>query len=489
MYSGIKLFMLPHMRAKQFIPKYCEFTSKDIVLFAVLKTKTIAHLIYDSNKSLIKEIFVEPEFRKMNIGKVLVSNILLFNPNLEAIDCDFFYKIGFHKLNDKVIPDVQKLDLVESRYIIKYHNLWYNSYTGVIINIKRNEIAIYKDELFNKGFLIPIQSDYEVIFEYNLKKTQIELPNSATIVLTDACNLSCSYCFEKNKSKQIIDDNQSLIRIWEKISSRIQNNFRLNFFGGEPLLNPNAIYFFVNQLRVYSKVNNLKYNLGMITNGTLITDSFVSFFKSDEFEHIQITLDGPKLVHDKIRGFFDKILFNSKKLLKITKWLGIRINITIYNYDSIKELLQYLDKFYSLDEKKKINLSFGFVYDPQIKLHVSKKQYNTLLKYIIQNDFFGFYFFKQPKNRIFICSASINLPSWFALDNSEYICEHLVGNTTSLVIDHTIYFAKECLNCKYYPICGGPCWMASKNKEPKYPKCIFISESVKNYVNKYKENV
>jgi uncharacterized protein len=477
--------MLPYSRAKQFASQNSNFTSQDMVIFAVLKTQTIGYLIYDVVNSKIKDIFVEPEFRQMNIGKYLISNILLFNPNLQGIDCEFFYAAGFYKKDEKILVDVNKLDLIESPYIVKYNTFWYNTFTGAIIQIKKNEIGNCKLELFKLGFLIPVQSDYSVIFEYFLKDVKSKLPNSATIVVTDACNLSCSYCFEKNKSRTIINDRNILNNTWEKIVPRIKSNFRLNFFGGEPLLNQDAIFYFTNKLRDYSIKQNINYKLGMITNGTLVTETFLSFFNDDEFEHIQITLDGIKELHDVVRGGFDKILLNSKKLLRISKCLGIRINITKNNYDTIKDLLLYLNNYFLKTEKKKITLSLGFVYDPDAHIHISSKKYSTILKYIIKNNFFGFNFFKMPKNKIFICSASTNNSAWFSLDNSEFICEHLVGNNNLIVSDYDIYYSTKCVLCQYYPVCGGPCWMADKNKEPIKYKCALISESVKYYVNKY----
>ena len=71
------------------------------------------------------------------------------------------------------------------------------------------------------------------------------------LVVTRNCNLNCSYCFEGKKSNElmpILEQN----RIIDFIDSFRQNNYvfnheyvRVDFNGGEPLLNKEFIYSFV----------------------------------------------------------------------------------------------------------------------------------------------------------------------------------------------------------------------------------------------------
>ena len=67
---------------------------------------------------------------------------------------------------------------------------------------------------------------------------------AVTYVLTNQCNLRCSYCFEKDKKSEFMTKEEAL-----RISKEIDDNFRnvtlkenprafldIFFFGGEPML-------------------------------------------------------------------------------------------------------------------------------------------------------------------------------------------------------------------------------------------------------------
>ena len=113
------------------------------------------------------------------------------------------------------------------------------------------------------------------------------------LVISRDCNLDCNYCFEGKKSKdkmQLIYINQ----IIEFIDSYLKENFiytkdyvRIDFNGGEPLLNENFIFAFIN----HAKSINKTYNYSITTNGTLLSKKIISFIKENNI-NLQISLDG-----------------------------------------------------------------------------------------------------------------------------------------------------------------------------------------------------
>ncbi|WP_373468867.1 radical SAM protein [Acidianus infernus] len=84
-----------------------------------------------------------------------------------------------------------------------------------------------------------------------------------------------------------------------------------------------------------------------MTNGSLLTRHVFEELKSLGLTHVQITLDGPKEVHDKRRyfvggkGSYDIILKNLKEIRDEVN-VVLRVNIDVNNLDSFRDLLKDL---------------------------------------------------------------------------------------------------------------------------------------------------
>lgn len=142
--------------------------------------------------------------------------------------------------------------------------------------------------------------------------------NTAEVLITQKCNLNCSYCFEKIKTFKDID-------LEKTIEILTKNNTFYSFpitkfyiLGGEPLMNlpflVNLIEYVKNTSTISSaeKENYIKtITQGLTTNGILI-DKYVDILKKYKFS-LQISLDGPEDVNDACRvdfagkGHFKKI--------------------------------------------------------------------------------------------------------------------------------------------------------------------------------------
>lgn len=190
-------------------------------------------------------------------------------------------------------------------------------------------------------------------------------PYSASLIMTENCNLNCSYCFEKDKSDKMMNKDIAKKSIDFLISNAISENKKnidLMFFGGEPLLNIDVIDFIYEYAIVETKKNNIGISGNIITNGTIFNDkvkkTLTKFLNNTDFS-IQISIDGIKDVHDKNRvdfsgkGSFDKIKKNLKKFQKMTDKIIVHGCLTPetlkYHYKSYKyfrEKLGILDVWF-----------------------------------------------------------------------------------------------------------------------------------------------
>lgn len=118
------------------------------------------------------------------------------------------------------------------------------------------------------------------------------------IKVTDSCNFTCEYCHyaQKHLSSRLMTKEECFEIIQRCFEYNIRNHnkkMRVIFHGGEPLLQPISFYedmvIFENQL-VQTVPDFVFYN-SIQTNGYLINEQWVEFFKRSNFD-IGISIDG-----------------------------------------------------------------------------------------------------------------------------------------------------------------------------------------------------
>ena len=175
---------------------------------------------------------------------------------------------------------------------------------------------------------------------------------SIFLSMTASCNLNCSYCYqdarkELNVCNCYMNDNN-----WGKIIKYLKDSIQDNdikkltifLFGGEPMLDPVKLQEYVKEL----KALNTRVILVLITNGTMFNEINVEFFAKN-IDSIQITVDGPKRIHDKNRpyrsgeGTFDDIITNLKRLGEHNpNEITLRVNVDENSIESIYGFVDYV---------------------------------------------------------------------------------------------------------------------------------------------------
>lgn len=168
-------------------------------------------------------------------------------------------------------------------------------------------------------------------------------PQAVTMLLTNDCNLACSYCFESNKGKDYMPKEMALDILKDTYNQvdPMVGIFTLNMFGGEPLMNWDTFKAVCD----YVLENNLKIRITATTNLTLLTDEMIDYI--DELSiPVLVSVDGIKEVHDKHRcNSFDKVIENMKKLIDRDLGYLIEARMTVapdtakYMYESVKMLV------------------------------------------------------------------------------------------------------------------------------------------------------
>lgn len=98
-----------------------------------------------------------------------------------------------------------------------------------------------------------------------------------SIWVTSTCNMKCKYCYvEEMKDKQNFPI-ASVYRLMDFICNTYNNQrIKINFFGGEPLLNLKLIKLIVSEIEKHEEFEVSYY---MTTNGLLLDDETISYLK------------------------------------------------------------------------------------------------------------------------------------------------------------------------------------------------------------------
>lgn len=147
------------------------------------------------------------------------------------------------------------------------------------------------------------------------------LPTSASFLVTEDCNLRCTYCFEKHKPNHMTKEvaRKGLEYLSDNAIKNGDDHFHAMLFGGEPLLKPDIVEEILNYGLELGKKHNLTFTASMVTNATILTDEVKRIIKTYQRLaqlSVQLSVDGIKEVHDTYRvtrggkGSFDTIAKN-----------------------------------------------------------------------------------------------------------------------------------------------------------------------------------
>lgn len=174
------------------------------------------------------------------------------------------------------------------------------------------------------------------------------------LLVTDICNLACSYCYIKNnmpadhRSTQMTPNcaAQAILFFSRQLAlSGVQEPLVI-FYGGEPLLNMPALVAAIETIEKLENSGTLPHAVrtSVVTNGTLITPEKAHFFKSHDIS-VSVSIDGPEMLTTSLRLQGKDTLYNEVlNGFEILKNEGVELGISctlsdasIEQFDAILE--------------------------------------------------------------------------------------------------------------------------------------------------------
>ncbi|MCD9574465.1 radical SAM/SPASM domain-containing protein [Flavobacterium soyae] len=339
----------------------------------------------------------------------------------------------------------------------------------------------FYNHLQEKGFVISKDvNELEQVKSLVYEIDQADNGNFHVIINpTMNCNFKCWYCYEthiKDSKMGELEIKKTLNFITRVLNQPGLKQFSLSWFGGEPLL-----YFNKTVLPILEKVSALCKDKGVkmlsdfTTNGLLINQDLLDKCVKFGVKHMQITLDGHRERHNKVRfiskekGSYDEIIKNIKLSLKNGITITCRLNIS---KETLEDLNKIVDDFSDLDEaaRKFLNFSFNRVWQEKEDLHQAMIDAMTYFK---QNNF-NVTYNKDIDSVRDSCYADKRHQATINYNGEVFKCtarDFNSGNKEGDLQEEGMIEWNEkfdlrmnakfknppCLECKIMPICNGGC--------------------------------
>lgn len=174
-------------------------------------------------------------------------------------------------------------------------------------------VSLYNDKILFS------EDDYEK-FAQNSVSSPVK---AMCLIISQDCNMRCKYCFastgDYGKGRKLMSvetGKKALDFLIEKSEDR--KFLEVDFFGGEPMLNYEAVREIVEYGRKREKEANKVFRFTITTNGLMMNDEQLDFINR-EMKNVVLSIDGRKEVHDNMRplpngkGTYDRIVENFKR--------------------------------------------------------------------------------------------------------------------------------------------------------------------------------
>ncbi len=354
----------------------------------------------------------------------------------------------------------------------------------------------------------------------NIKKNRLTIPPHYIFILTYDCNLRCVYCYQdnirknrRNSGTQKRIEKTTVDNIFRALNELESNckvtpdySRRYGFYGGESLLavNKDIVEYIIKKAKGYGKSKFMA-----VTNACEL-EAYENLLGPDDISSIQVTLDGPKTIHDKNRagidgsGTFERISKNIMMALKHDVKVFLRANV---NKTNIHNLPALADEIISRgwDRYNNFSVYAGLIHEGNENI----ERQNTLTPKELLSYFSDciksnptLQIFRQPENiltdRIAKClkqgkslmglfkpaycgayggtyafDETGNFYSCLETDTSSHFMLGRIDETGNVFMNqenveswwkYSVTSNEVCRKCSYGLFCGGGCGMRAKEK-------------------------
>jgi len=347
---------------------------------------------------------------------------------------------------------------------------------------------------YTAGFAVASDLDEfrSVRYAFELTRKRRSAPQ-LTIAPTLACNFGCAYCFEDHVRGLMEREVQDgLINFVKEVMIQPEDTLSVSWFGGEPLMGMPVIRRLTKAFRGLvsdSRVAGITFHI--ITNGLLLRREVAKELLELGVSRLQITIDGPRRLHDKRRilkanggATFDAIVKNIGDLPEDFQ-VVVRVNVDRQNKDHLDGLFAELEELGLL---KKVTVNIARVEDFSGRVESSPSLLSSMefaaleVEWIMKAQAKGWpLHVSKPSPRLTgVCQVdSVNsfvvgptgelFKCWAELGNNGHVVGHLLKPETwkqlspTRLTERDPFDDTECRSCVVLPLCMGCCPLIRQN--------------------------
>lgn len=205
-------------------------------------------------------------------------------------------------------------------------------------------------------------------------------PYQLSIDITNKCNLRCLHCYNSSGSNCVIDDEMSdeeFLALIDDVASL--KPLSICLCGGEPLLRKSLL------LKAIRRLSDAGVNTAMVSNGMLLDAETAKQLKDAGLRQIQISLDGMKASHDRLRnmdGSFEKAVQAIKNVTELKLITGVAFVPTRWNIDEIEDVYELARQHGVTEVRIQYLMEIGRGNENKDSIGPTPAQYRKLLKKI-----------------------------------------------------------------------------------------------------------
>lgn len=331
-------------------------------------------------------------------------------------------------------------------------------------------------------------------------------------ILTNfTCNFKCIYCYSAAGRSSLQAEFGQIKPVIDYLfcSGKKQDNpYIINFSGGgEPLMSFDLIRQTVSYIEEVNQGKGYRYNVGLVTNGSLITPEIVDFLQSKGV-NMAVSFEILQRLQDKERGSYFRVAANIDMMLERGYPFGIRTTFTPESVSCMCEMVEEVAHRFPKLKKVVFDVvlspdlfptpeSLGAYYDTFLNGFYEAKQLAG--KYGIVLESIAVELLSMVRDRT--CEGKIVLTPFGVVSScarvssprEKFYDEYVYGEVQEdrLVFDQdrfaaimnecNIYSQPMCHNCFARWNCGGGCRLFHHLFTPEYEavRCDFVRKALK----------
>lgn len=181
-------------------------------------------------------------------------------------------------------------------------------------------------------------------------------PRGITFVLSNRCNLDCSYCFAKEYRANVVLSEPKIERLVKDYFASIKRSKYVFTFigGGEPTMTWGRLQYAIESICRHVP-NDAKLCIAIVTNATLLTENRLAYLsRLKNIIHISVSFDVLPDIQNTTRKYkntgkntFEVVHLSLERLKELGISFSIRSTITKDNVHRQKEMVEFIYQNYS----------------------------------------------------------------------------------------------------------------------------------------------